>query len=149
MTGAFEARILAEARSWIGTPYRHQASVKGAGTDCLGLLRGVWRTIHGAEPEAVPPYTQDWAEPDREEVLFAAADRWLVRKPLAAAASADVLLFRMRDGSIAKHLGLAAEVGAEASFVHAYSGHGVIESPLSAPWARRIVGRYAFPEGAI
>jgi len=148
VTGAFEARILAEARSWIGTPYRHQASVKGAGTDCLGLLRGIWRTIHGAEPEAVPPYTEDWAEPGRQEVLFAAADRWLVRKPLVAATPADVLLFRMRDGSIAKHLGLAAEVGAEASFVHAYSGHGVIESPLSAPWARRIVGRYAFPKGA-
>lgn len=149
MTGAFQARILAEARSWIGTPYRHQGSVKGAGTDCLGLLRGIWRAIHGAEPEAVPRYTEDWAEPGRVEVLLAAADRWLVRKPLAAPAQADVLLFRMRDGSIAKHLGLAAEVGTEASFVHAYSGHGVIESPLSGPWARRIVGRYAFPEGAI
>jgi NlpC/P60 family putative phage cell wall peptidase len=149
VTGAIEARVLAEARSWIGTPYRHQGSVKGAGTDCLGLLRGIWRAIHGAEPEAVPPYTEDWAEPGRKEVLFAAADRWLVRKPLELAAPADVLLFRMREDSIAKHLGVAAAVGPEASFVHAYSGHGVIESPLSAPWARRIVGRYAFPEGAI
>jgi hypothetical protein len=74
--------------------------------------------------------------------------RWSDQQTLVAATPADVLLFRMRDGSIAKHLGLAAEVGAEASFVHAYSGHGVIESPLSAPWARRIVGRYAFPKGA-
>jgi NlpC/P60 family putative phage cell wall peptidase len=31
------------ARGWIGTPYRHQASLKGVGCDCLGLLRGVWR----------------------------------------------------------------------------------------------------------
>lgn len=142
-------RILVEARSWIGTPYRHQATVKGAGTDCLGLLRGIWRSIYGNEPEPVPPYTQDWAEPGREEVLQAAAERWLVRKPLDAADTADVLLFRMRDGSIAKHLGLAAEIGPEATFVHAYTGHGVVESSLSAPWARRIVGRYAFPEGNI
>ena len=28
---------------WIGTPYRHQASLKGVGCDCLGLVRGVWR----------------------------------------------------------------------------------------------------------
>jgi hypothetical protein len=35
--------IIAEARSWIGTPYAHQASVKGIGCDCLGLVRGVWR----------------------------------------------------------------------------------------------------------
>jgi NlpC/P60 family putative phage cell wall peptidase len=149
VTSALEARILTEARSWIGTPYRHQASVKGAGADCLGLLRGLWRALHGAEPQAVPPYTEDWAEPGHAEVLLAAADRWLVRKPLEVAAPADVLLFRMRDGSIAKHLGVAAVVGPDASFVHAYSGHGVIESPLSAPWARRIVGRYAFPMGEV
>jgi NlpC/P60 family putative phage cell wall peptidase len=46
--------IVAEARSWIGTPYRHQASLKGVGCDCLGLVRGVWRAVLGAEPEAVP-----------------------------------------------------------------------------------------------
>jgi NlpC/P60 family putative phage cell wall peptidase len=36
-------RIGAEARAWIGTPDRHQASLKGMGCDCLGLVRGVWR----------------------------------------------------------------------------------------------------------
>ena len=37
------ARVVAEARMWIGTPYVHQASALGAGCDCLGLVRGVWR----------------------------------------------------------------------------------------------------------
>ena len=46
------AEIVRAARSWIGTPYRHQASLKGVGCDCLGLLRGVWREVVGAEPEA-------------------------------------------------------------------------------------------------
>ncbi len=50
-------RIVAEARAWIGTPYRHQASLQGVGCDCLGLVRGVWRALHGAEPEATPAYT--------------------------------------------------------------------------------------------
>jgi NlpC/P60 family putative phage cell wall peptidase len=40
-------RIIAEARAFIGTPYRHQASLQGVGCDCLGLVRGVWRAIHG------------------------------------------------------------------------------------------------------
>ena len=40
-------RIIAEARAWIGTPYRHQARCKGVGCDCLGLVRGVWRALHG------------------------------------------------------------------------------------------------------
>lgn len=33
------ADIVAAARGWIGTPYLHQASLKGVGTDCLGLVR--------------------------------------------------------------------------------------------------------------
>ncbi len=140
------ARALAEARGWIGTPYRHQASARGAGCDCLGLLRGVWRALYGEEPEPVPPYTPDWSEPGREERLWAAALRHLApRPPEAAPAPGDVLLFRMRAGSVAKHLGLQGHVGPAPSFIHAYTGHGVIESPLSAPWQRRIVARFQFP----
>lgn len=141
-------RIVEEARGWIGTPYLHQASVKGAGADCLGLLRGVWREVVGPEPEPVPAYTADWAEPDRREVLMEAAGRLLVAKGLRDAAPADVILFRMREGSIAKHLGIQSSVGPSAAFVHAYTHHGIIESPLSLPWERRIAARFAFPTGA-
>lgn len=139
-------RAVVAARAWIGTPYRHQASCRGAGTDCLGLLRGIWREIYGAEPEPVVAYTPDWGEPQGEEILWAAARRHLVEKAPEAAAPGDVLLFRMRDAGIAKHLGLQGRVGAAASFIHAYSGHGVVESPFSAPWARRVVARFALPE---
>ncbi|MBA3910608.1 MAG: peptidase [Rhodobacter sp.] len=141
-------RIVIEARSWIGTPYLHQASVKGAGTDCLGLVRGVWRAVLGGEPEMVPTYTEDWAEPSHREVLRQGAERWLVHKAIPDVAEGDVLLFRMREGSIAKHLGIQTEAGATPSFVHSYTRHGVIESPLSLPWQRRIVARFAFPQGA-
>jgi len=145
---ALQQRVLSEARIWLGTPYVHQASVCQAGTDCLGLLRGVWRAVYGQEPQIVPAYTADWAEPDRREVLLAAAQRWLRGKDMMDEAPGDVLLFRMRDGSIAKHLGIAGRVGAGASFIHAYTGHGVVESPLSDPWRRRLVARFEFPEGA-
>lgn len=140
--------VVVEARRWIGTPYLHQASAKGAGTDCLGLLRGVWTSLLGVEPEAVPAYTDDWAEQSQREVLLEAASRWLILKPPADALPGDVLLFRMRDGFIAKHLGIQTEIGAEPAFVHAYTGHGVVESPLSQPWQRRIAARFSFPDGA-
>lgn len=142
-------RAVAEARLWIGTPYIHQASAKGVGTDCLGLLRGVWRALYGSEPETVPPYTSDWAEPERREVLLEAASRWLIRKPLDQAEVGDVLLFRLREGSIAKHLGLSSDTGAHPKFIHAYTGYGVIESSLSLPWRRRISARFALPEGTM
>ena len=138
------ARVVAAARRWVGTPYVHQASVPGVGCDCLGLLRGVWREVLGPEPEAVPSYTRDWSEASGQEALWAAALRWLVPAgpvPL----DGDILLFRMREGAVAKHLGFAASGAGGPTVIHAYTGHGVVESPLSAAWARRIVARFRFP----
>lgn len=139
-------QVVAQAREWLGTPYRHQASCKGAGTDCLGLLRGIWRDLYGREPEVVPAYTADWAEPQGQELLWQAAGRCLLRKPRQDAAPGDVVLFRMRDQSVAKHLGVTCAVGSEASFIHAYSGHGVVLSAFTEPWARRVVARFEFPK---
>jgi len=138
-------RIIAAARGWIGTGYMHQASCRGAGADCLGLLRGVWREVYGHEPETVPAYTPDWSEPGGDERLWQAARRHLREKPLDSAARGDVLLFRMSAGMVAKHLGIASEIAPQAAFIHAYARHGVVESPLSAPWTRRIVARFEFP----
>lgn len=138
--------LVTEARSWIGTPYVHQSSLKGAGTDCLGLLRGLWRHSFGGEPEKVPAYSLDWSETQGEERLWAAALRHLTPKDMSDETPGDVLLFRMRTNAVAKHIGIAAQVGPSASFVHAYTRYGVIESPLSAPWHRRIVARFNFPE---
>ncbi len=138
--------VVLRARAWIGTPYVHQTSRRGAGCDCLGLLRGIWREIYGCEPEPVPAYSMDWSEPQGDEVLMRAGHRHLLPRPLELASAGDVLLFRMRDGAVAKHLGLQSCIGSSPAFVHAYSGHGVIESALSAPWQRRIAARFAFPQ---
>ena len=133
-----------EARSWLGTPYLHQASVKGHGADCLGLIRGVWRALNGDEPTQIPPYSNDRSEAERDERLWDAACTHLCpveRAPLIG----DVLLFRMRHGMVAKHLGIVSELGAAPKFIHAYQGHGVVESPFSRPWRRRVVASFEFP----
>lgn len=135
--------VVAAARGWIGTPYVHQMSVKGAGCDCLGLVRGVWREVVGPEPESPPAYSRDWSEAAGDERLWRAALRHL--RP---SDNGDILLFRMRDRAVAKHLGIAAERDGVPTFIHAYSGHGVVESPLSGPWTRRIVARFDLPKGA-
>ncbi len=146
MSGRLE--VVAQARLWLGTPYVHQASRLGAGTDCLGLLRGVWRAVLGPEPERVPAYTMDWSEAEGCEEMLGAARRWLVPLPVGRLAAGDVVVFRMRAGMVAKHLGIVSEAGPQARFIHAYTGHGVVENALTEPWARRIVGRFEFPKGA-
>jgi len=139
--------IVQAARAWIGTPYLHQQSRRGVGADCLGLIRGLWRETCGPEPETPPAYTADWSEPAHEEALWAAAMRHLRPVPVATALRpAQVLLFRMRAGAVAKHLGVLSAAGPAPRFIHAYTGHGVIESPLAPPWARRIVARFDFPQ---
>jgi NlpC/P60 family putative phage cell wall peptidase len=145
MTG-LRLEIVAAARGWLGTPYVHQASAKGAGSDCLGLLRGVWREVYGSEPEPVPAYTFDWSEPQGDERLWSAAARHLQEKPVSEVSTGDVLLFRMREGSVAKHLGIVSAATPHAAFVHAYTRYGVVESALSAPWRRRVVACFEFPQ---
>ena len=139
--------LLLETRRWIGTPYRHQASALGIGADCLGLIRGVWRNLIGSEPECIPPYTSDWSEPSGEEVLLNAAFRWLVPKPLNSEDLAEVIVFRMQAGGVAKHMGITAERDGSPTFVHSYTDHGVVECSLSRPWLRKIIARFDFPQG--
>jgi len=142
-------RVAAEARGWIGTPYVHQAACRGAGTDCLGLVRGIWAAVVGDWPAGlaarIPAYTPDWNEIGGGEHLWDAARRFLLPADGPAPLRGDVLLFRMRRGAVAKHLGIVVEGGPQARFVHAYSGHGVVENALSEAWAARVVGRFAFP----
>jgi NlpC/P60 family putative phage cell wall peptidase len=54
------AAVIAEAQSWIGTPFHHAARVKGAGVDCLMLLAEVYERA-GVAPHIEPPfYVPDW-----------------------------------------------------------------------------------------
>ena len=135
-------QILTEARGWIGTPYRHQASLKGVGCDCLGLLRGVWRALHGSEPEAMPAYAPDWAEAGGSETLAEAARRHLSEIAPADAIAGDVLLFRWRPHMPAKH---AAILTAADRMIHAYDGAAVCEVHYAPFWRRRAAFAFRFP----
>lgn len=139
--------ITKAARSWIGTPYLHQASVKGQGCDCLGLLRGVWREILGNEPERIPAYTADWSEMGDQENLWKAAERNLISVPINTTAEGQILLFRMQKNCVAKHLGiLASHESGFSTVIHAYTDRGVVETPLNSSWTRKIVAQFKFPQ---
>ncbi len=135
------AAALAEARAWIGTPYVHRASVKGAGADCLGLVRGVWRAVRGAEPEAAPAYAPQWAEACGRELLLEALGRHLQCVPCESVRAGDALAFRLRMNAPAKHVGI---LGEGRCFIHAHERLGVVETPLGSWWWRRLAATFRF-----
>lgn len=134
--------IVAAARCWIGTPYQHQASLKGVGCDCLGLLRGVWRELRGAEPEDMPPYSPDWSEATGAETLRDALARHLAPVDVTRIAPGDVALFRMMARAPAKHCGIVAEQDGALILIHARQNRRVSEEAFSASWRARLA--YAF-----
>jgi NlpC/P60 family putative phage cell wall peptidase len=134
--------VVAAARAFLGTPYRHQASLAGAGCDCLGLLRGVWRALYGAEPMSMPPYRADMRDPTNAGALRRAAETLLVPETGQLAAG-QVVLFRLGNLTEPKHCGILVS---PTRFIHAQERLGVVEANLTEAWARRVSGRFRFPE---
>jgi NlpC/P60 family putative phage cell wall peptidase len=134
--------IVAEARRWLGTPYHHQASLCCVGADCLGLVRGVWRALHGAEAEAVSAYSRDWAEATGAETMLAAARRHLREIDRGAATRGDVVIFRYRPRAVAKHIGI---LSSRDHMIHAIEGGAVGEVPLGPWWRRHMAAAFSFP----
>jgi NlpC/P60 family putative phage cell wall peptidase len=134
------------ARGWIGTPYHHQASVRGIGCDCLGLVRGVWRELYGKDPQVVPNYSRDWAEASGIETMLEGARRHLIARDVRDATPGDVVVFRLRAATVAKH---TAILTSDVTMIHAMEGCPVSEVALSRWWRRRIAGVFRFPAAPI
>jgi NlpC/P60 family putative phage cell wall peptidase len=160
------ATIVTLARTWLGTPYHHQASMKGVGADCIGLVRGIWRDLYGAEPQALPAYTRDWAEGSGRETLLEAARRHLVEIAPAETQPGDILIFRWRRGALAKHCAILSTLGPplpacgeragvrgsptgapirSPMMIHALEGAPVSEVSFSPWWQRHVAGTFRFP----
>jgi len=126
------------ARSWIGTPYVHQASLKSVGCDCLGLLRGIWRELYGEEAEETPPYSVDWAEATGAETLYMALKRHAGEINPAEIATGDIALFRMLPRGPAKHCGIVSTRDGALALIHARQNKRVSEEPLSPLWRAKL-----------
>ena len=132
------------ARTWIGTPYRHQGASLGVGCDCLGLVRGIWRELYGSEPELPGPYSMDWAERSGRERLFEAGLRHFGPPvPKTEMVPGDLILFRWHPDCAAKHVGILSALD---HFIHAYEPVGVIESALVSGWRRRVAWVFRWPD---
>ena len=109
------AAVLAEARSWIGTPYHNCADIKGVGVDCGMLLVRVFVDSGLVAPIDPRPYPVDWHLHRSEErylgfILTRAGE---VAEPQCG----DVMVLRV--GRCYSHGGIVTAVK-PLTIVHAY-----------------------------
>ena len=90
----------------------------------------------------MPPYSRDWGEQGRIEVI---ADRARVVMPEVAVADCgpgDMVVFRMRQAGVSKHIGVLTR---DRSVIHSRERLGVIEEPFTDSWRRRVAFAFKFP----
>jgi len=128
--------IVAEARRWIGTPWRHQACKRGVGTDCLGLIVGVGVAVgaEGNEAWAGDARVKGYGRVPVPETLLNLCDEYLSRKPIAAALPGDILVMAFL--KYPQHFAIVSALG-PTYMVHAYAQRRqVIETRSDIPGAK-------------
>jgi len=140
--------VLAAGRTWLRTPFHWEASLKGVGADCKGLLGGAARECGFPEGNTMEAVLVGYARHIDEAKLLAGLDRLFDRVPcdLGQAEPGDVLAFRIRDR--VQHLGLYGGDGTRHTVLHAYSGNPsmVLEMPLERMWTKRLAGVWRWRE---
>lgn len=113
--------VVQEALSWLGTPYHHQAAIKGVGVDCAMLLVAVYGARRLIPPELDPrPYSPEWHLHRGEEIFLG----WLQQcgERVDAPAAGDVAVWRF--GRTFSHGAIV--VDDDGAIVHAVMGARVV-----------------------
>jgi cell wall-associated NlpC family hydrolase len=146
------AALVAEARSWVGVPFRHQGRSR-EGVDCAGLLVVVARAV-GLEAPDGADYPK---RPDGAALRRVLAEHLVQRARIADARPGDVALIRgapPAGRSRPCHLAWVGEDGrGRLTLIHAAAagdpgtaGEGrVIEHGITGEWRARIVSVWTVP----
>lgn len=119
--------VVAEVRSWIGTPYHHCADVKGAGVDCAMLPWRVFRDLGLFDQPDPRPYPYNWHLHHDEERYLLSFETWAFHVEREDAQAGDIALFKF--GRTVSHSGILTS---PTTMVHAYYGLGCYEEEISA-----------------
>jgi hypothetical protein len=143
--------IVAEARSWIGTPWKHNQIAKGAGADCLGFLAGIAFALGYADARLVirdPKFRAYGRSPD-PAMLDDACETYLDPIEVSSARLADIIRIVPPRGVYAQHFGLVSRVDAfdrPTHIIHCTNAYprAVTEHSLNDDWRGRIKRAYAW-----
>lgn len=129
------AEFVAEARTWLKTPYQHQGRLKGVACDCIGLVIGVSHAL-GLTDYDITGYSK---RPDGR--LRPVMESQLEMVPLAAADAGNIVLFQWNAAPL--HVGIFTD---KSHIIHAYlPNRAVVENIIDARWRAQIVAAYCVP----
>lgn len=121
LTDVERLAVVAEVRSWIGTPFRHQGRLKGIACDCVGLGIAAARAA-GVSEELIAQIPHDYTVRPIGDDFRRIMDRYADKVELADAKVADVALlawrrYPMHMGVLGNYLHRGA--GAPLTLIHA------------------------------
>lgn len=135
--------VVSEARTWLSTPYHHQASIKGVGVDCIMLMVEVYKTCGLLAADFDPrPYTHDWHLHRSDEIYLGGVESYA--RQVSAPQPGDIAMFQF--GRCVSH---AAIVIAWPLVIHAYIDHGAVvltDVSRSAALQGRLRGFYSLKD---
>ena len=108
-------RVVGEARSWIGTPYRHGNATKGAGADCASFVMAVMMACGIVSEDEIEHYGFHWWVNATEQVYMTRVLRHAklivegVSFPTLEAQPGDVALVRVMDSRLYNHGGIVTK----------------------------------------
>lgn len=105
--------VVAEARTWMGTPWHHRARIKGAGVDCIQFLIGVYHAVGLCPDIDTGDYPRDWMLHRDEERLLDGLSQYAVE--IEAPVMGDIVVYRF--GRCHSHAGIFT---GPREIVHAY-----------------------------
>lgn len=133
--------IVAQARTWLGTPFHHQARLKGKGCDCLGLIVGVVDELgledrNGMKLAAYDEVTYS-KEPDGA-YLIQKLTGLLEEVPITEARAGDLALFKVRENP--QHLAILSDYEGGLGMIHSFApSRRVVEHRLDDEWKSKII----------
>lgn len=133
--------VAQKALEFLGTPYHHQAKVKGLGVDCGQLILAVAQELNLVSPTMrVTNYSTEWHLHNTEEKMLNMLEQFnCVEKTTLEVG--DIVCFKF--GRVCSHLGIYLGDG---QFIHARIDQGkVVINSLSGDWLKRHTKTYSFP----
>ena len=117
--------VIAEARTWIGTPYQHKGRVKGVGVDCGGLLYQVYNPFVRMRPFP-KNYAPDWSLHRENEIYLDFIRPYTVE--VGAPVPGGMALFK-----VGRNWSHAAILSEKKTYIHSWGRNqhgGVVESQI-------------------